>query len=78
MFYFKFFGPSNKHALIDSCNDVVAKYITIERIIYNKMKLENLWKDYKWNTPADEMKEKDNLFLDLKVDNGSSINNSIN
>ena len=66
MFYFKFFGPSNKHSLIDSCNDVVAKYITIERIIYNQMKLENLWKDYKWNNPAYEMKEKDDLLLDLK------------
>ena len=66
MFYFKFFGPSSKQALIESCNDVVAKYITVERIIYNQMKLENLWKDYKWNNPAYEMKEKDDLLLDLK------------
>ena len=58
MFYCKFCGHSNKKALIDSYNGVVAKYITIEKIIYNQMKLENLWKDYKWNNPAYEIKKK--------------------
>ena len=30
------------------------------------MKLENLWKDYEWNNPQYESKEKDDLLLDLK------------
>ena len=65
-FYFKCFGPSNKQSLIKSCNDIVAKYITIEKIVYNQMKLEYLWKDYKWNNPQNEIKQKDDLILNLK------------
>ena len=64
--YFKCFGPSSKQALIDSCNDIVAKYITIENLLYNQIKLEYLWKDYKWNNPQYEMRQKDDLILDLK------------
>ena len=59
-------GNSSKQNLINSCNEVVAKYTSIEKIIYNQMKLENLWKDYKWNNPDYEIKEKDDLLLDLK------------
>ena len=36
-FYFKCFGPSKRQALIDSCNDVVAKYTTVENLIYNQI-----------------------------------------
>lgn len=64
--YLKCFGPSSEQHLIGSCNDIVAKYIAIERIIYNQMKLENLWRDYKWNNPEYEIKEKNDLILDLK------------
>ena len=64
--YFKCFGPSSKQNLIDSCNDIVAKYITIENILYNQMKLEYLWKDYKWNNPQNEIGQKDGLILNLK------------
>ena len=64
--YFKCFGPSSKQNLIDSCNDIVAKYITIENILYNQMKLEYLWKDYKWNNPQNEIGQKDGLILGLK------------
>ena len=65
-FYLKCFGPSNKQSLIDSCNDIVSKYVTIESIVYNQMKLEYLWKDYKWNNPQYEIKEKDDMILNLK------------
>ena len=64
--YFECFGPSSRQALIESCNDIVAKYITIESILYNQMKLEYLWKDYKWNNPQYEVKQKDDLILDLR------------
>ena len=33
--YFKCFGNSSKQALIDSCNDIVDKYVKIENILYN-------------------------------------------
>ena len=55
-----------KQNLISSCNDLVAKYITIESILYNQMRLEYLWKDYKWNNPENERNQKDGLLLDLK------------
>ena len=64
--YFKCFGHSSKQALIDSCNDIVSKYVTIENILYNQLKLEYLWKDYRWNNPKYEIKQKDDLILDLK------------
>ena len=65
-FYFKCFGSSSKQSLIRSCNDIVAKHITIEKIVYNQMKLEYLWKDYRWNNPQYEIKQKEDLILNLK------------
>jgi len=66
-FYFKCCKPSIKQALISSCNDIVSKYITIENIIYNQIKLEYLWKDYKWNNPQYEKQQKDDLIKNLKA-----------
>ena len=65
-FYSKCCGYSSRHILINSCNDIVAKYTTIENILYNQMRLECLWKDYKWNNPQFQKKHKDDLILDLK------------
>ena len=66
-FYFKCCKPSMKQALIASCKDIVAKYITIENILYNQIKLDYLWKDYKWNNPQYEKQEKDDLLMNLKA-----------
>ena len=33
------------------CNDIVAQYSSIDAIIVNAMRLENLFLDYKWNNP---------------------------
>ena len=66
IFYFKCCRRSSDHILIDSYNNIVSKYITIENILYNQMKLECLWKDYKWNNPQYKMKYKEDLILDLK------------
>ena len=66
-FYFKCcFGPSNKQAFIDSCNGVVAKYLTVENLLYNQIRLENLLKDYKWNNPQYDTQEKNDFLLELK------------
>ena len=65
-FYFKCCRPSSKQALIESCNNILSKYISAENIIYNLMKLEYLWKDYKWNNPNNEINQKDDLILNLK------------
>ena len=50
-FYFKQYCSSNKQEIISLCNNIISKYYSIEYIIYNQMKLENLFKDYKWNNP---------------------------
>ena len=60
-------GNSSKQNLINSCNEVVAKYTSIEKIIYNQMKLENLWKDYKWNNPSLNSVENNDLVFKLKT-----------
>ena len=65
-FYFKCFGPSKKQAFIDSCNDVIAKYTTVENLIYNQIRLENLFKDYKWNNPQYEIQEKNDFIFELQ------------
>ena len=65
-FYFKCCKSSRKQNLIGSCNDIIAKYVTKENLLYNQIKLEHLWKDYKWNNPLNERNQKDNLILDLK------------
>ena len=35
--------------MINMVNDIIYKYLSIDSLLYNQMKLENLFKDYKWN-----------------------------
>jgi hypothetical protein len=65
LFYFKCCGYSKKQALIDSYNNIIAKYMTFENLFYNQIRLENLLKDYKWNDKQYEFKEKNDLLLEL-------------
>ena len=66
LFYFKCCGHSKKQALIDSYNNIIAKFMTIENIFYNQIRFENLLKDYKWNNPQYEFKEKNEFILELQ------------
>ena len=66
LFYCKCCKRSSDHILINSCNNIVAKYLTIENVLYNQMKLESFWKDYKWNNSQNKIKYKEDLLLDLK------------
>ncbi len=65
LFYFKCCGYSKKQTLIDSYNNIIAKYMTFENLFYNQIRLENLLKDYKWNDKQYEFKEKNDLLLEL-------------
>ena len=65
LFYFKCCGYSKKQTLIDSYNNIIAKYMTFENLFYNQIRLENLLKDYKWNDTQYEFKEKNDLLLEL-------------
>ncbi len=38
-----------KQEIINTCNNIVLKYTSIDSIIFYQMQLQNLLKDYKWN-----------------------------
>ena len=40
-----------KQKLIDSCDEILYKYYSIENILFNQILFENLMKDYHWNNP---------------------------
>ena len=42
---------SQTQSVISTCNELISKYYSIDSIIYNQIRLENLFKDYKWNNP---------------------------
>jgi len=48
--YFKKLWKSDKQELISISSEIIEKYYSLENILYNQIKLENLLKDYKWNT----------------------------
>ena len=56
----------NNQNIISKCNEIISKYYSIEHILYNQLKLENLFKDYKWNDPALNNFENNELIIDLK------------
>jgi hypothetical protein len=56
----------NNQKIISKCNEIISKYYSIEHILYNQLKLENLFKDYKWNDPALNNFENNELIIDLK------------
>ena len=37
--------------IISTCNEIILKYFSVDNIIYYLIKIENLFKDYKWNNP---------------------------
>ena len=57
---------SNRQQIISSCNDLVSKYYTVEDIIYNQIKIENLLKDYKWNDPKLKYIDNNEFVTELK------------
>ena len=58
---------SNKQEIVGLCNEIISKYYTMDFIIYNQMKLENLFKDYKWNNPEFNTIENNKMISDLKL-----------
>ena len=57
---------SNKQELLSICNKILYRYISIDYILYNQIKLENLFKDYKWNNPKLNDVENNDLIIALK------------
>ena len=57
---------NQKQVLIDICNKIVLKYTSIDYILLNQIKLENLFKDYKWNDPSLNDIKNNELIISLK------------
>jgi hypothetical protein len=57
---------NNNQEIINICNEIISKYYSIDYIIYNILKLENLFKDYKWNNPSLNNIENNEMFMKLK------------
>ena len=49
--YFKICKRRKNQEIINICDKLIFKYASIDYVLYNLMKLENLFKDYKWNNP---------------------------
>jgi len=47
--YFNKICKNNKQEIINNCNKLINKYYSIETILYNQIKIEQLLQDYKWN-----------------------------
>ena len=45
----KCFKRNYKQEMISKCHEIISKYYSMENILYNQIKLESLFKDYKWN-----------------------------
>ena len=45
--YYEKWCNSWAQEIISSCNEIITKYYSIDNVIYNQLRLENLFKDYK-------------------------------
>ena len=57
---------SNKQKIIETCNELIKKYYSIDTILYNQLKLTNLLKDYKWNNHELSNLKCNELIIQLK------------
>jgi len=48
-------------------NNILYKYLSIDSLLYNQIKLENLFKDYKWNNPALNEIQNNKMIMKLKL-----------
>ena len=56
-----------RQKLIDSCNNILYKYFSIENILYNQILFENLMKDYQWNNSNLKTIQNNDLIINLKI-----------
>ena len=64
--YFKFCKRNKRQEIINSCKKLVSKYLSIDSILINQLKLENLFKDYNWNNVLLNNLENNELIIKIK------------
>ena len=57
---------SKKQEILEICNSISMKYMSVDSLMYNQMLLENLWKDYEWNNNSLNNIKNNELILKLK------------
>ena len=62
----KCFRGNYKQKIISKCNEIISKYYSIECLLYNQIRLESLFKDYKWNNPGLNCFKNNELIIQLK------------
>ena len=67
-FYCKCCKKYNSQDLINKVKDITYEYLSMERLLYNQILLENLIKDYRWNNPA--LNDIQNSEVIIKLRNG--------
>ena len=55
-----------KQEIINTTNEIIYKYISIDSLLYNQIKLENLFKDYKWNNKSLNNIHNNKMIIKLK------------
>ena len=64
--YSKCCRKNKNQELINNANNILYKYLSIDALLYNQLKLENLFKDYNWNDPALNDIQNNKLIIKLK------------
>ena len=57
---------NKRQKLIDTSNEIIYKYFSVENLLYNQIRFENLMKDYNWNNIEMKSIRQNNLIIDLK------------
>ena len=64
--YCKCCSRFNNQEILNVCNKILHRYISLDSIAYNQILLENLFKDYKWNNPNLRNINNDYLIIELR------------
>ena len=57
---------SNKHKLMTLCSKIIYRFNSIENILYNQIRFENLLNDYKWNNPKLKNVQNNKTILEMR------------
>ena len=64
--YFKKCLKIERQEIINVYNEIIFKYFSVDAILNNQIKLENLFKDYHWNNPSLNNIQNNQLIIKLK------------
>jgi len=65
--YSKCFKRIKNQEILDITNNIIYNYLSIDSLLYNQIKLENLFKDYNWNNPSLNNINKNLIIKKLKI-----------